>query len=149
MDILDVLQKDHQQIRNLVHRVTKATNHATWSRRAHDLIVAMIAHHVSEEKTVFNLLDDMADINNHRATETREHNSILNQLYALEETSNESNHEDTLSSFGRISDQIENHFIHEETILFPLFKIAFSASKSKKIGKRIIEINTEYLAHAV
>ncbi len=130
MDILEEIRKNQREISTLMQRICDSRNQPAWSRLLNDLIVALISHHASKEKFLFRKLKTAANARRYCAKNTSEHISILNQLYALNDTSDNFNHQDTIAACETIRQQLDKRFAEENEQLFPLFRIAVATERT-------------------
>lgn len=157
MDIFEIIEGDHADIRRLLNEVIHQTSarmpqhkrmekSEDWEEALHDLKLSVVAHNRAEEATLYDHLRWVAHQKEIAEDKTCEHRMVEEFLEDLERLNPMDRDWDT--RLGLLKNQIESHQAEEETATFDVIRPHLDAQTSGRLAQEFTRIHDDIVEGA-
>ena len=142
MKIYEILTKDHDKLKQLMNKISKAPDPDLFS----ELKKEVILHSEAEEEVFYHPLEKKAgDLKIIVESGRTEHDTVMDMIDQIDKIEDE---EEWISLFSVIKKSLEAHLLMEEKDIFDLSKKYFSNEQAQEMGenmkKRKKELEEQY-----
>lgn len=143
MNIITKIESDHQEIRNLIHKVDNVLDATSNMKESQfkKLKSLVLTHHDAELTTLLNELtkhDNSRDKAMHLVEEHGEHKKVIDQLNSIDTET-----KDWVDHYKELRHDILHHIEEEEQELFELTKETLNKKQLEKLGNDMVLATAE------
>lgn len=146
VNAIDMLQQDHDQVRELLSQLSSTTNRAVKKRAEllQKIKKAVLVHTQIEEEVFYPAFrDSQAEESEKLFYEAKEEHRAVDELVLPDVESTETDTDEFAGRVKVLKDMIEHHAEEEEKEIFPKAKKAFSKEELEQLGERMAELKQE------
>lgn len=136
MTIFDILEKDHDEAKDVMESITDAEGTEERSHLFADLAMKLTAHAEAEEEVFYARLRN-EDVAKDLVLEADEEHRLAKQL--LGELEKADIDRAWMAKFSVLKTNVEHHIAEEENMLFPKAKKVFSKDEQRILAEQFLE----------